>query len=79
MKTINKIQEFCKALIKTGSGISSNRFLGVFIFSPVLIIAVFTGIDANIIYTISGLILALLGANALAKHKNFKQNNDEIG
>ena len=79
MKALNKIQEFCKALLKTDSKISSNRFLGIFIFSPVLIIAIFCGIDTEVIYTLSALIIGLLGANAIAKHKNFSRNPDEIG
>jgi len=79
MKAISKIQEFCKALLKTDSKISSNRFLGVFVFTPVLIIAIFTGVDTEALYIVSGLITALLIGNAIAKHQKFKANNDDLG
>ena len=79
MKAITDIKNFLKALITTGSGISSNRFLSVFVFAPCLVVAVFVGVEPEIIYTLSGLIVALLGANAIAKHKAFKQDNDDLG
>ena len=71
---IMKIREFLHKLISAnGNGdISSNRFLGVFVFTPALLFLLFFSYDVEYVYAVIGLLSALLVTNALAKHKNFK-------
>lgn len=76
-----KVREFLHKLISVNGGkdISSNRFLGVFIFTPALLFLLFFRYDVEYIYAVIGLISTLLVANALAKHRNFKDNNQDVG
>jgi len=76
---MKKIMEFLKALVTANSGISSNRFLGIFVFTPVLIIMIFTGIAIDYVIAVISLISALLVTNAIAKFSKNDRNNQEIG
>ena len=62
---------FFNDLIKIDSGISSNRFLAIFIFSPALIVSIFLQLDISYVYVLSGLITALLIGNVISKNKNY--------
>lgn len=77
MNILRTIGKFIIDLITPKSGISSNRFLGVFLLTPTLIIAIFLQLDISYIYVLSGLISAFMIGNAVGKHKNFKENNGE--
>jgi len=61
-------------LISNGDRLSSKRTLA-FVFSIVLIITVFTGFGAEIIYALMGFITALLGITGVEKfRKNYEKN-----
>ena len=68
------MKKFLYELLKSNSLVSSNRFLGIFIYTPVLIIMIFTGIGIEYVLAIIGLITALLITNAISKHRNFEKN-----
>ena len=75
---MNKVLEFLKQIISVENRVSSKRFLAVFIFTPVLIIALFTGFPIEVLYMISGLIAALLGITSIEKFsKNYNNRNNE--
>ena len=59
--------------------LSSKRFLAIFVFSPVLIIAIFLHIEPNVIYALTGLITTLLLGSSAEKFAKNQQNNDEVG
>lgn len=68
LKTIiYKIIEFLKALMSIDGKLSSKRFLAIYVFSPVLIIALFTGYPANVLWMVSGLVATLLGITGIEK------------
>jgi hypothetical protein len=64
-----KIQEFLKAIISVDGKISSKRFLAVFVFTPVLIIALFTGFPVEVLWMVSGLVATLLGITTVEKFR----------
>lgn len=73
---MKKIVAFLKQLISINGEISSKRFLA-FVFSVVLIIAIFTGIQVAVIYALSALITALLGITGIEKFaKNYGKSQD---
>lgn len=74
---MTKITKFLRELITPTSSISSNRFLGIFIFSPVLIFLVFFNYDHEYMYGIIGLITALLITNVVAKFSKNKKNDEK--
>ena len=67
------ISDFIMKLL-TNSGVSSNRFLGIFIFTPALLFLVFFKYDYEYVYAIISLLSALLITNAAAK---FAKNNEK--
>lgn len=67
------VLEFLKELLKSDSNISSNRFLGVFVYTPVLIIMIFAQIPLDYCIAVIGLIGTLLVTNAVGKFANKKK------
>jgi len=64
---MKKIIEFLKALMSVDGKLSSKRFLAIYVFTPVLIIALFTGFIPAVLYMLSGLIATLLGITGIEK------------
>lgn len=73
---MNKAIKFLKQIITPEEGVSSNRFLGVFIYTPVLIFLLFFKYPIEYIYAVIGLLTALLITNAAAKFKKESKKND---
>ena len=69
------INDFLKRLISGKDDVSSNRVLGIFVYSPALIVMIFTGVGIEYCLAVIGLITALLITNAVSKF----QKKDKIG
>ena len=75
---MNKVIDFLKAIISVEGHVSSKRFLAVYIFTPVLIIALFAGFPVEVLYMISGLIAGLLGITSIEKFsRNYNNRNND--
>ena len=72
------IIEFLKALVSVDGQPSSKRFLA-FVFSIVLIIAVFMQLQETTLYVLSGLITALLGITGVEKFSKNNRKSQDIG
>jgi len=69
-------QFLIKLLKNENNEISSKRFLAIFIYTPVLIFAIFFGFEINVLYLIAGLVLSLLGVTSIEKFsKNLRKND----
>jgi hypothetical protein len=67
---------FIEKLLGSDTGVSSNRFLGVFVFSPALLFLIFFKYDIEYVYAIIGLITALVVTNAAAKFATHNSSSD---
>ena len=73
-----------REIISIKSDISSNRFLGVYIFTPALLFLMFFKYPIEYVYALIGLITALLVSNTVSKFANGGQirednSQDEVG
>lgn len=64
---MKKFWAFLKEIISVDGAVSSKRFLAVAIFTPAFLVAMFTGFDAAVLYTVAGLITVLLGITGFEK------------
>ena len=71
-------KKFILALVSVDGNPSSKRMLA-FIFSIVLIVAIFIGVEVTIIYAVSALITALLGITSLDRFALKNKKNQDIG
>lgn len=73
---MKKIKQFLiKLLQNENDEISSKRFLAIFIFTPVLILAIFWSYPINVLYLLAGLVTTLLGVTSVEKFsKNWRKN-----
>ena len=63
-----------REIISIKSDISSNRFLGVYIFTPALLFLMFFKYPIEYVYALIGLITALLVSNTVSKFANNNLN-----
>lgn len=73
---MKKIGQFLMKLL-TNSGVSSNRFLGIFIYTPALVFLTFFNYDIQYVHAIIALIVSLLVTNAAAKFSKSGNNNNK--
>ena len=71
-------KQFITALVSVDGNPSSKRMLA-FIFSIVLTVAIFVGIEVTVIYALSALITALLGITSIDGFSRNKKNNQDKG
>ncbi len=64
------MKQFLNKLLSTSETFSSNRFIAVFIFSPLLVYTVVARYDMEYVYSVIGLISSLLVINMVPKLKN---------
>lgn len=62
---MSKFWGFLKEIVSVDGKVSSKRFLAVAVFTPMFAVALFTGFDSGVLYTIAGLITLLLGITSV--------------